>query len=278
MSIPRVYAAINAVAAELAKVGLPKGHINLEDQYAYRGIDDVYNRIGPVLARHRLCVLPRVLERTCAERTGSLDLLLLHVTVRAAFDFVSVEDGSAHTVEAFGEALDPSDKGTAKAMQSAYKYALLQAFCIPLGAEDADASSPRIKATLHTPEPVQGWEQWSVDIIDMIRGCASPDAIGRVQDRYRALLTALSRERSDLYAGVGEAVSAKRAGFARDARNDAPADADLAPHARKCARTPAQGSAPTPAAQDAGAKSPGGTRVRARRAAKAACAQEAVHA
>jgi hypothetical protein len=231
VTIPRVYAAINAVAAELAKVGLPKGHINLDDQYAYRGIDDVYNRLGPVLARHKLCVLPRVLERTCEERQGALDIMLLHVVLRAAFDFVGVEDGSTHTVEAYGEALDPGDKATAKAMQSAYKYALLQAFCIPLGTEDADASSPRIKPPLHTPEPVQGWEQWSRDILDMIRGCESTEAIGRVQDRYRPTLLSLSRERPDLYAEVGTAASEKRASFVRGAPNELASSPNLAPHA-----------------------------------------------
>lgn len=215
MSIPRIYAAINAVACELAKDGLAKGHINLDDQYAYRGIDDVYNRLGPVLSRNRLCVLPRVLERTSCERSGTLGDIVLHVTLKVAFDFVSVEDGSLHTIEAFGEALDPSDKGTAKAMQSAFKYALLQTFCIPLGAEDADAVSPRLKAPLHTPEPVQGWDQWAQDVRDMIRGCQSKDAIGRVQDRQRGLLVALSRERSELYAAIGAAVAERRAQLAR---------------------------------------------------------------
>jgi hypothetical protein len=214
MSLPRVYAAINAVAAELARDGLAKGHINLEDQYAYRGIDDVYNRLGPVLARHKLCILPRVLKRTCLERNGALGDILLHVTLKVAFDFVSVEDGSRHTVKAFGEALDTGDKGTAKAMQSAFKYALLQAFCIPLGAEDADAASPRLKVPLHTPGPVQGWEQWAEDVRDMIRGCQSREALGRVQDRYRPMLTSLSRERADLYGTIGAAMAERRAELA----------------------------------------------------------------
>jgi hypothetical protein len=34
MSIPRVYAAINAVAAELARVGIPKARTNEQDGYA----------------------------------------------------------------------------------------------------------------------------------------------------------------------------------------------------------------------------------------------------
>ncbi len=211
--IPRVYAAINALAAELATTGVAKGHINLEDQYAYRSVDDVYNRVGPLLARHKLCFLPRVLSAR-DERTGGLGDVLLHVTVRMAFDFVSVEDGSRHVVEAFGEAIDAGDKGTAKAMQSAFKYALLQAFCVPLGAEDADATSPRLKPPLHDPQPVQGWEQWARDVLDMIRFCQSREALGRVQDRYRSMLASLSRERAELYRTIGAAMAERRMALA----------------------------------------------------------------
>ena len=64
-------------------------------------------------------MLPRVLERTASDRVGDGDLLLVGVTLKVAFEMVSSVDGSSHTVEAFGEALDGSDKATAKAMSSA---------------------------------------------------------------------------------------------------------------------------------------------------------------
>ena len=112
--------------------GIAKRHRNERDDYRYRSIDDVVIRLSPLLAKHKLCVLPRVLERTSAERAGDGDLLLVSVTLRIAFDLVSSADGSSHTIEAFGEALDACDKATAKAMSSAYKYALLQAFCVPV--------------------------------------------------------------------------------------------------------------------------------------------------
>lgn len=63
------------------------------------------------------------------------------MVVKAEFDFVATEDGSKHTVETYGEAMDSSDKATNKAMSIAYKYAAFQAFCIPTEetAIDADA-------------------------------------------------------------------------------------------------------------------------------------------
>ena len=68
MAAPSVYASINAVSAELAEHGIAKTHVNEVDDYQYRSIDDVLDRLAPVLAKHRLCVLPRALKRTIAER------------------------------------------------------------------------------------------------------------------------------------------------------------------------------------------------------------------
>ncbi len=73
----------------------------------------------------------RVLERHASDRLDESGALLVAVSLKAAFDLVSAEDGSCHTIEAYGKALDAGDKATAKAMQSAYKYAVLQAFGVP---------------------------------------------------------------------------------------------------------------------------------------------------
>ncbi|MFC4296146.1 ERF family protein [Novosphingobium tardum] len=214
MTLPRVYAAISAVTAALATEGIAKRHVNVGDGYHYRSIDDVYARLAPLLAAHRLCVLPRALERVCSERSGSAGEPLVHVALRSAFDLVSVEDGSRHTVEAFGEALDAGDKATSKAMAAAYKYAMIQAFCIPAGSDDADAASPRLVQPRHEPEPVQGWEQWCDDLTEMIRVCETAEALDRVQERHRPALHALARGRPALYAAVGETIAARRAALA----------------------------------------------------------------
>jgi hypothetical protein len=108
--------------------------------YNFRGIDDVYNAIAPLLAKHSLCILPRVLTRECVERASKSGGALFYVTVEVEFDFVSAEDGSKHTVKTFGEAMDSGDKATNKAMSAAYKYAAFQAFSIPTESDnDADA-------------------------------------------------------------------------------------------------------------------------------------------
>jgi hypothetical protein len=143
----KVYQAINAVQRDLAATGIGKDSENKYDGYKFRGIDAVYNALSPLLAKHSLCVLPRMLSREVVERITQKGGALFYVTVEAEFDFVSAEDGSKHTVRTFGEAMDRGDKATNKAMSAAYKYAAFQAFAIPTeGDNDADASSHEIKA------------------------------------------------------------------------------------------------------------------------------------
>ena len=136
----KVYAAINAVQAALAVDGIGKDRKNVQQGYSFRGIDDVYNALAPLLAKHGLCVLPRILTRQCEERTTAKGGVLFYVTVEAEFDFVAAEDGSTHVVRTFGEAMDSGDKATNKAMSAADKYAAFQAFAIPTeGDNDADS-------------------------------------------------------------------------------------------------------------------------------------------
>ena len=150
-------------------------------------------RLAPLLATHKLCVLPRVLERTQGERMDPTGESLIHVILRVAFDLVSVEDGSSHTIEAIGEALDPSDKASATATTSAYKHAVLHAFCIPVsGRDDADRSSPGRHSTAVLPAPVEGWLQWAEDIAAVVTTCATPEAIERLMASNRAQLSALA--------------------------------------------------------------------------------------
>lgn len=161
----KVYQAINAVQSDLCKGGIGKDSTNTFDNYKFRGIDAVYNALSPLLAKHGLCILPRMLTRTCEERQSQKGGALFYVTVEAEFDFVSSEDGTKHTVRTFGEAMDRGDKATNKAMSAAYKYAAFQAFAIPTeGDNDADATtthgvSHRVSATEEAYKRLQPEEQ-----------------------------------------------------------------------------------------------------------------------
>ncbi|ROR52343.1 UNVERIFIED_ORG: ERF superfamily protein [Providencia alcalifaciens] len=150
-----VYKAISNVAKELAEKGISKekpkgGGVN----YAFRGIDAVYNALAPALVKHGLLILTRCTERSVCERTSKSGGVLNYVTVKAEFDFVSVTDGSKHTVMTYGEAMDSGDKATNKAMSIAYKYAAFQAFCIPTEETAVDADSEVHNVAPRTPEQI----------------------------------------------------------------------------------------------------------------------------
>jgi hypothetical protein len=139
---PAIYRAIAAVAGAIAKQGIAKSNRNSQQGYNFRGIDDVYNALAPILSDAGLVVLPRVLNRIETERETKSGGALFNVVVEVEFDFVAAEDGSRHIVKTFGEAMDSADKATNKAMSAAYKYAAMQAFCIPTaGDNDADATT-----------------------------------------------------------------------------------------------------------------------------------------
>lgn len=147
-----VYKAIAAVQGELAKTGISKDGVNSSQNYKFRGIDQVYGALSPLLAKHGLCVLPRIIEREMHEKVTikewngqKKESVLFYVTVTAEFDFVSSEDGSMHTVRTYGEAMDSGDKATNKAMSAAYKYAAFMAFAIPTeGDNDADGQTHEV--------------------------------------------------------------------------------------------------------------------------------------
>ena len=153
-----VYRCIAKVSAEIAQAGISKTQTNAQQGYKFRGIDDVYNALAPILAKHGLVILPRILNRQMTEWQTKNGGAIFTVVVEAEFDFVSAFDGSKHTVKMFGEAMDTADKATNKAMSAAYKYAAFQTFCIPTeGEHDADAQTLEVTAPAPRPDPPSGY-------------------------------------------------------------------------------------------------------------------------
>lgn len=136
----------NGIYKAMANIIKEIGHISKEKQttgfanYKYRGIDDVYNAINPLMGKFGVFVLPMAQERTSEERKtskGSANYVIMRMTYRFCH-----EDGSYVECSTVGEAMDSGDKGTNKAMSIAMKYALFQIFCIPTEEmDDPDAVS-----------------------------------------------------------------------------------------------------------------------------------------
>jgi hypothetical protein len=147
-TVPHVFAAINAVQKALAKEGITKDRKNAQQGYSFRGIDDIFNALSSLLAENQLVMLPTYSERTVTERETKTGGTLFGVTLKGEFTFTSAKDGSTTKATLYGEAMDSADKATNKAMSAAYKYAALQAFCIPTeGDNDADATTHELASS-----------------------------------------------------------------------------------------------------------------------------------
>jgi hypothetical protein len=162
---PMIFPAMAAVAAEVSPIA--KGQFNSAQKYSFRGIDDVFNSLQPILSKHGIFVVAKILTMTRGERESKSGGLMTVVTMQVAFSFTA-SDGSKVTTEASGEGMDSGDKATAKAMSTAMKYALLQTFQIPTAEpKDAENDNPEPappKRTYPTaapkpePKPAQGAE------------------------------------------------------------------------------------------------------------------------
>ena len=178
----KVYKAINAVQAALCKEGITKSQRNNQGAgYNFRGIDQVYNTLSPMLAEHGLCILPRVTNSTQTERQSSKGGTLIYSYVTMEFDLVSAEDGSKHTICTVGEAFDSGDKSMNKAMSAAYKYAAFQAFAIPTeGDNDADAHTHEVKPAMREP-----------DVANILRGITNSTTVELLKTNFEAALSML---------------------------------------------------------------------------------------
>jgi hypothetical protein len=158
-----VYKAIAAIQGELAREGISKSRKNQQQGFAYRGIDDVYAALAPLVAKHNLCILPRVVSREASERTSAKGGVLFYTAVTVDFDLVSAVDGSKHTVTAVGEAFDSGDKSIGKAQSYAYKAMAFMLFAIPVEGQDNDPD-----ATSHEVKEQRITEQQYFDLLALI--------------------------------------------------------------------------------------------------------------
>lgn len=147
--VPMIYSALAGVIADVGAVA--KDKINKQQGFKFRSIDDVYNALHPALAKNKVVIVPRILERTC-EVVGKTQkgTDMIKVVCKIQFNFYA-EDGSTVESVIVGEGLDTGDKATNKAMAIAYKYACFQVFCIPTE-EMVDPDSESLEQEVGKPK------------------------------------------------------------------------------------------------------------------------------
>jgi ERF superfamily len=142
MSEQQIFKLIPKIMAEVKAI--EKGRKNQQQNYTFRGIDDIFAAFHDPLARHGVFYVPEVLSREVTERTTSKGSTLIYTTLTIAYTFYA-PDGSSVRAVVVGEAMDSGDKSSNKAMSAALKYALLQIFCVPTEEmEDADSETHEV--------------------------------------------------------------------------------------------------------------------------------------
>lgn len=143
-----IYQTINAVMADIGVI--EKCKKNQQQNWKYRGIDDVMNALQPSMIKHGLFIVPNVLEHLREERQTSRGGNLIYSILKVQYTFYA-QDGSSVSCVVIGEGMDSGDKSSNKALAIAMKYACFQVFCIPTE-ETHKADANLIDPDSTTPE------------------------------------------------------------------------------------------------------------------------------
>lgn len=144
MSEPLIYKAITNVMSDIGAVG--KNQKNQQQGFMFRGIDAVMNAINPALIKHKVFVVPEILEQSREERQTTRGSNLIYSICKVKYTFFTT-DGSSISATVIGEGMDSGDKATNKAMSIAFKYTCFQVFCIPTEEmKDPDEEIHEVKA------------------------------------------------------------------------------------------------------------------------------------
>lgn len=107
-----------------------KDRKNDQQWYKFRWIDDMYNALNQHLSDEKVFFTSEILSSSREERATKSGWVLTYSIITMKFTAYA-EDWSNVSSTTVGEAMDSWDKSMNKAMSTAYKYALMQIFCIP---------------------------------------------------------------------------------------------------------------------------------------------------
>jgi hypothetical protein len=147
----KIHEQLAAIMADVEAVGKERRNIN--QNFNFRGIEDVVNALHPVFASHKVFILSEVTAEKTEERTTAKGGNLIYRLLTVKVSYVSGIDGSRETVTVTGEGMDSGDKAANKAMSAALKYALTQTLLLPFASfDDGDQdsqppSTPKAQAT-----------------------------------------------------------------------------------------------------------------------------------
>ncbi len=136
----QIFDLIPKIMGEIGHVGKDNVASTPSFSYNFRGIDDVYNCVGPVLVKYGVFIVPSIKSLACTQITTAGGKPATQIVMEIAYRFYA-PDGSFVEAITVGEAIDTGDKAANKAMSDAMKYAVWQTFCIPTIGIDSEQDS-----------------------------------------------------------------------------------------------------------------------------------------
>lgn len=137
---PTIVEVLSRVLDDARAVG--KNRANEQQRYKFRGIEDVYNALHPVFAKHGVITVPRVLKREHYEGTTKSGTINYRTVLEVEYRFYGPAGDYIEAVVT-GEGSDMGDKSCNKAMSAAHKYALTQVLALPfVDVEEGDRTTP----------------------------------------------------------------------------------------------------------------------------------------
>lgn len=183
------------MAKIMAEVGpIAKDRKNTGQGYMFRGIDDVYNTLNSIMAKHEVFTTSEILDDKSEERTSKSGSATIYRILKTRYTFWAADGSFVHS-DVIGEGMDAGDKASNKAMSVAHKYALIQAFCIPTDSDDDPegqdhAIEPKNKPALKPPEKTMSQSnavrQSIITIVNEATDVLSPDEIDSTAEKIKA--------------------------------------------------------------------------------------------
>lgn len=127
--------------AKAAVGAVSKAQRNTQQNFSFRGVDDVVNAAAGPLNEHGVIVTPWV-ESYVSEtvEVGRNKTPMAHIMGEVIYTFTGPR-GDEVKAKVLAESMDSGDKGAAKFMSVAYRIALLQVLNLPTDSPDPDAES-----------------------------------------------------------------------------------------------------------------------------------------
>jgi hypothetical protein len=218
-----VHVALAKAKAEVEAVG--KNRRNQQQNFNFRGVDDVVNAAAGPLNRHGIITVPELLSADYGvEEVGQKRTPMAHVRIQVAYHFYGPKGDHIRAVVP-AEAMDSGDKAVPKAMSVAYRIALIQVLNLPTDDRDPDddtyqrsepgseesQAAPQRQARGRQPGPAPVPDAVAQDIADKV--IAVEDVKG-----LRALHTEASTagklsepvKRGDKYGTLGQLINVRK--------------------------------------------------------------------